>query len=389
MLQRTAPASALLRSFQVAPVWFLAAMISAGSAPFALPLLAIGVAWSAWRGDLDLAGHFDALEWGGIVFIAAWALALAIGIDPLQSLRLSIPLLVAATCLFTLRRQREPAAAVAAFDAALFLLAFWQCLQLVRPLLAGLGGEAAIRAADALWLVEPNDIAWKACAWPPLLAWRLERTARVLIFVPIILALLLMIALGSRLALITAVLALAPMLESAPRRTLGVAAGLAAVLMLAALCIDPAIFAKGSTSLASRWQLWSAAAKLFVDYPWAGAGPFGFPLGYLRYLPESIAIDTRATPWPHSLPLEVAAGMGLIGIAAAALLLVAVVVQYRGARPAAADRRVIAVQCTVFAMLALFEASFLRLWVWMLAVSILCRLPRIAAARSSIGEQQS
>jgi len=60
--------------------------------------------------------------------------------------------------------------ALISFDAALFLLGCWQCLQLIRPLHAGLGGEAAVQQSDAMWLVEPNDIAWIAATWPPMLA---------------------------------------------------------------------------------------------------------------------------------------------------------------------------------------------------------------------------
>ena len=73
--------------------------------------------------------------------------------------------------------------------------------------------------------------------------------------------------------------------------------------------------------------------------------------------------------------------MVLAGVAATALLIAAFVLQYRVVRDrVAVDGRVIAAQCAAFAMLAPFEASFLRLWVWMLAVSILCRLPRTAPA---------
>jgi O-antigen ligase len=368
--------SSSLRALGFAPVWFLAAMASPQTARLALPLLAVVAVWSAWRGKLDLAGRLDAIEWGLIVFAIAWIACALTALDPGRSLRLSIPMLAAVVALFVLRREREAEPALVSFDAALFLLGFVQCLQLLPPLLAGLGGEAAVQQSDALWLVEPNDIAWIAATWPPLLALPWTGTRRALIALPIVLGLMLMIVLGSRLALIASVLALVPTLARSPRRMLTLAFALAGGLSLAAWWIDPSIFAKGSASMASRLQLWHAAGQIFYDWPWMGTGPHGFALAYERYLPAALALDPRETPWPHSLPLEIAAVTGLTGILATGLLICCVFLHSRGGALAAGDRRVVAVQCLVFAVLALFEASFLRLWVWMLAASILCRLPR-------------
>lgn len=373
-------ATVIAHRLSFAPVWFLAAMASSGTTRYALPLLALGVAWAALRGELDLTGDIDSIEWGIFIFAAAWIASALFGLDPARSFRLSIPTLAALTSVFVLRRQRDAVQALASFDVVLFLLGFWQCLQVTRALLAGFAGEAAIQSSDAMWLVEPNDISWIAATWPPLLAlWTSPR--RLLLIVPIALGLVLMIVLGSRLALIVSVLALAPMLARSPRRTFAWAVALTIVLALGAFCIDPAIFAKGSASLATRMQLWRAAWKIFCEWPWMGAGPHDFALAYARYLPEELALDPRNTPWPHSLPLEIAAATGLTGIFASGLL---VFVAYRHCRIGSAldveRRRVVLVQCAAFAVLGLFEASFLRLWVWMLATSILCRLPRNALA---------
>jgi O-antigen ligase len=283
--------------------------------------------------------------------------------------------------LFVLRRQHEAALARAAFDIALFLLGFVQCLQLLPPLLAGLAGEAAVQQSDALWLVEPNDIAWIAGTWPPLVALQWTGSRRLLLALPIALGLVLMIVLGSRLALIASVLALVPMLARSRRGMLAQACAMAAGLALIAWWIDPTILAKGSASLASRLQLWHAAGQIFYDWPWMGTGPHGFALAYDRYLPAAQALDPRETPWPHSLPLEIAAVTGLTGILASAVVVAGAYLHRRAAPPLdPGDRRVILAQCLVFVVLGLFEASFLRLWVWMLAASILCRLPRHAPA---------
>lgn len=354
-------------------------MASPQTARYALPLLVLVAAWAAWRGELDLGTDLDAIEWGVFVFAAAWIASAFFGLDPARSFRLSIPMLAALTSLFVLRRQREAAPALAAFDVALFLLGFWQCLQVARSLLSGLAGEAAIQQSDAMWLVEPNDIGWVAATWPPLLGLWTGR-GRALLAVPIILALGLMIVLGSRLGLVVSVLALAPMLARGVLKTLALGLGMAALLAVAALLVDPAILAKGSASLATRMQLWRTAWLVFFDWPWMGTGPHGFELAYRQYLPEAVALDPRDTPWPHSLPLEVAAVTGLAGIFASGLLVFASYLHYRTQSALDADRRrVVQVQCTVFAALGLFEASFLRLWVWMLATSILCRLARHAA----------
>jgi O-antigen ligase len=200
---------------------------------------------------------------------------------------------------------------------------------------------------------------------------------RALLAAPVALALVLMILLGSRLALVVSVLALAPMLTRSLPRMLGFAVALSVVLVLAAFCLDPAILAKGSTSLASRLQLWRTAGQVFYDWPWMGTGPHGFELAYQQYLPAGLALDPRDTPWPHSLPLEIAAVTGLTGIFATGLLVFAAILHCRtGPALDAGRRRVLLVQCIVFVVLGLFEASFLRLWVWMLAIAILGRLPR-------------
>jgi O-antigen ligase len=378
------PANALSTALRCAPVWFLVAMADSGTARFALPVLALVSAWAAWRGELDLGGDLDGIEWGVLVFAATWIASSAFGLDPARSFLLSIPMLAALTSLFVLRRQRNAAQSLAAFDVALFLLGFWQCLQLTVPLLSGLAGEAAVRESDAMWLVEPNDLGWIAGTWPPLLALATGRW-RILLAVPIIVGLILMLVLGSRLALVVSVLALAPMLTRSPPRVLALGLALTIALVAAALVIDPAILAKGSASLASRVQLWQTAWQVFFDWPWLGTGPNGFELAYTRYLPASIAFDPRDTPWPHSLPLEIAAVTGLAGIFATVLLVFVAYRHYRAEpTPDSERRRVVLVQCAVFAVLGLFEASFLRLWVWMLATSILCRLMRRAPMRPDI-----
>jgi O-antigen ligase len=373
-----------VRALHYAPVWFLLAMVSAGTARYALPVLVLVALWAAWRGELDLSSSLDAIEWAIFVFAAAWIASSVFALDPARSFLLSIPMLAALTSLFVLRRQREAAGALKSFDVVLFLLGFWQCLQVTRALLAGFSGEAAIQQSAALWLVEPNDIAWIAGTWPPLLAMS-SGGRRALLAIPIALGLLLMIVLGSRLALIVSVLALAPMLARSPMKTLALALAMAAGFALVALFVDPAIFDKGSASLATRLQLWHTAWQVFFDWPWLGTGPHGFALAYTHYLPAELALDPRDTPWPHSLPLEIAAVTGLAGIFASGLLIFAAYLHSR-TRPALDPdrRRVVLVQCAVFVVLGLFEASFLRLWVWMLATSILCRLPHHASATSDI-----
>ena len=120
-----------------------------------------------------------------------------------------------------------------------------------------------------------------------------------------------------------------------------------------------------------------------------GTGPHGFDLAYQSYQRATLALDPRGTPWPHSLPLEIAAACGVAGILATVGLIFAAFLHGRFATALdAQSRRVVLVQCAVFAVLGLFEASFLRLWVWMLATSILCRLPRHASEARGVRDQE-
>ncbi len=73
-----------------------------------------------------------------------------------------------------------------------------------------------------------------------------------------------------------------------------------------------------------RWTLWAGAAQMFLDAPWTGAGFGRFPGRFFEIGP------TLDPPWPdivaphaHNLPLQVAAELGLPGLAILAAGLVA------------------------------------------------------------------
>jgi O-antigen ligase len=54
---------------------------------------------------------------------------------------------------------------------------------------------------------------------------------------------------------------------------------------------------------------------MFHDHPYTGVGPGNYPGRYLEYSPE-VGLDYRAElRQPHSLPVEVAAELGVLGLA--------------------------------------------------------------------------
>ena len=85
----------LSRLLGFAPVWFVAATATAATARFALLMLVVPTAWATWRGELDLSGKLDAIEWCLLAFALVWIASAGFGIDPTLSFRLSIPMLAA------------------------------------------------------------------------------------------------------------------------------------------------------------------------------------------------------------------------------------------------------------------------------------------------------
>lgn len=371
-LRGTAPVSV------AALVGFLALQGADASLGLAWACLIVAAALALWRDAIDLSRPPDALEWSLLALLLVALVAALFGLDPRRSLSLSVPLLAAvplwfllvrSDCAAAMPRLVAPALGIAALvQVGLVLAAAWR-----DP---GAGASAWVRLSGASWLVVPNDLAWIACLLPFLRAaagpWAERTAAAALLALALWLHSLTLLG-----ATMFALLACALLRRGWPlfslRLLIPATAALLAGLLLAALW---------APSMLARLQLWAAALQVFVDHP-LGAGPHNFVLAYREAaaVPVEALVDPRRTPWPHSLPLEVLAELGAAGLLA--LVGVAATVRRRAASLGGADRPMAcatAAALLVFALIAITESSFLRLWVWTLGTLLLGLLARQSTA---------
>ncbi|MCE3003826.1 MAG: O-antigen ligase family protein [Xanthomonadaceae bacterium] len=331
----------------------------------ALPALVVGAAIALLRGELDFARRAEAAQWAFGALLLTWCLATAFAPDPRIGLALSVPPLAAAIVLVLAARAHWTPAARDALLVGLYATAGVQCMQVLLALAGGAAaGPAAVQAAAVPWLVAPNDLAWCTCLLAFLPGtWAHARTsvarAACVLWVGVVLGAAL--AAESRLALACAVLALGvPLLQRRP--------GVAVLAFTAAAALLAVAWGKGLASLASRTELWAAAIELGAARPWTGIGPGGFMAALETTLPAASRIDPRGMPWPHSLPLEAFAVLGLPGLAALAAVGLACLRRIPN-RNAASFGIMLAAS-----PLVLLEASLLRTWVWFM-LALLCGLP--------------
>jgi hypothetical protein len=348
---------------------FLALQGADASLGLAWACLIVAAAVALWRDAIDLSRAPDALEWALLALLLAAALASLWGLDPRRSFTLSVPLLACVPLWFLLVRSDAGAALQRWVAPALAVTAFVQVTLVLMAAWRDPGGDASawVRPAGAAWLVVPNDLAWIACLLPLLGASagrRLELAAAAALAV-VALWLHSLTLLG---ASVFAVLVHAALRRGWPlfslRRLLPSIAVLLAALLLAALA---------APSMLARLQLWTAALQVFADHP-LGVGLHNFVLAYrdASPVPADALVDPRRTPWPHSLPLEVLAELGAPGLLA--LIAVTATVRRVAASLCGADRPMAcatAAALLVFALLAITESSFLRLWVWTLGTLLL------------------
>lgn len=360
---------------------FLALQGADASLGLAWAGLVIAAAVALWRDAIDLSRPPDALEWSLLALLLAALIAALLGLDPRRSLSLSVPLLAAVPLWFLLVRSDcgaamprlvAPALGVAALvQVGLVLAAAWR-----DP---GADASAWIRLSGASWLVVPNDLAWIACLLPFLRGsagpWAERGAAAALLALALWLHSLTLLG-----ATLFALLAHALLRRGWPLFSLRLLIP-AAVVLLAGLLLA----ALWAPSMLARLQLWAAALQVFVDHP-LGAGPHNFVLAYREapVVPAGALVDPRRTPWPHSLPLEVLAELGVAGMLA--LLAVAATLRRRAASLCRADRPMAcatAAALLVFALIAITESSFLRLWVWTLGTLLSGLLARQSGTTST------
>jgi O-antigen ligase len=331
---------------------FVLLQSSALTATGALPALALFGALAGWRGELDFARGPTFAEYALLALLAAWCVGIAASGDAARGVALSVPPLAAALGAVLLARAPWTDATRAALALSVLAAAVAQAAQVLLAFAFGAGrGASAVTDADVPWLVVPNDLAWAGASLallPTLVRTFPGRATQVAGALVVLVVAGAAICAQSRLALLVALLALVP---AVGRRGLALWVAAAAVAVVAAMS-----WGKGLTSLDSRIELWRAALELGAAHPWTGIGPGGFDAAVEHVAPAHERIDPRAMPWPHSLPLEAFALLGVPGLLA--LGAVALAGYRRDRRPPAAGMML------AVAAIALVEASLLRVWCW-------------------------
>lgn len=320
-----------------------------------------------------------------LLYLAWSATSIALAPDLLRALALSSALLpaallyvLAARYLCTLLHLHALIVGVLVSGAA---LAFTIVLTVMARSPPQHDSAALVEAVASPILIVPNDVLWLACIVPLGAAMLLRRPiwARVLLAGALLLLIAAIVVLQSRAALLGAMLGVAATFATSgiTRGRLGRLLGVAALVLLAGLVTDALLgfplAHKFSSLCFSRGPFWSAAWSLFLERPWLGHGAHSFVDLYQARLPAEPALfceqmETRLTPWPHNLFLELLASQGLLGalpiMAALAWALSTSFNLSRRPDPAVAalGAGLLGVW-TVFVFAAVFELSLLRLWV--------------------------
>ncbi len=167
-------------------------------------------------------------------------------------------------------------------------------------------------------------------------------------------------------------------------------AGLVAAALIEALNAWPLIVKALSekqyiaeTNIDLRLSRWQAAARMFAHHGLFGVGPGGFREHYV--VASNLAEISEQTPVAHNMYLEVAAELGVIGLAVFVGLIVLAFVTSESALRQGADRKmVIAVQASLVAIvtasITLSEQYYFTLWS---TLAIACAI----AIRARNGEQ--
>lgn len=356
---------------------FLALQGADATLGLAWAFLVAAAALALWRDAIDLSRAPDSLEWALLALLLAAVVASLLGLDPRRSFALSVPLLAAVPLWFLLVRSDAWPALARWIAPALGIAATVQIVLVALAAWRLPTGDPAVwvRDSGAAWLVVPNDLAWIACLLPFL------RASAPRWLWPVLAVALFALALWLHSLTLAGAVVAALLGHELLRRgfrlfSLPLFLGVMAAALLLSL-----LAATQLPSMLARVQLWQAALQVFADHP-LGVGLHNFVLAYRESsaLPLEMLVDPRRTPWPHSLVLEVLAELGVVGLVA----LLAVV--------EAARRRVVSLPCQdqplacataaallVFALLAITELSFLRLWVWMFVTLLLGLVARQSA----------
>ncbi len=288
--------------------------------------------------------------------------------------------------------------------------AMWMLLRVVAAIVVLLGGsltvaafhwphDAALAVLGTTLFVVPNDVCFLAVMLPAAIA--LGATSRregdkLIAVLASVFTLSSAVLLESRLGVLSALVSL---VLSAATFYRGRRARLVMTAVIAASCLMIVDAVHGrqliEKALHETWigrlAAWRIAALMFADAPVIGHGPRTYAVLYDHYFRAMELLpwmDPRSSAWAHNLYLETLAEQGLVGLAALAMLFIDGV-RSTSSRPAR-GRRVDAIRASaraglsMMAIVAMFEASFVRLWV-VLAASIWLG---IAAAVVTAGDDE-
>lgn len=283
-------------------------------------LLALA-AWNAWtRGELraELAALCALL---GLPLIAAALLSPEGVALPADGLKELVFLVITALCLRTVEDVDRVAVALAGVGLVLGLGAVFSVA--VEPTVLfplnemPLPGEPVVEAPRAAGpFGEANFFALSLAALAPIALYLVALTGprRVLGLAAGVALLAGVLATGSRGGLLAGAFAVIAFGAVAGVRRLRVGA---VVFVLVGLVLLPLFSTQASSAtertVSGRQTENAVAIAMFLDHPVAGVGPRRYPDLYREYSRE-IGNDLRLVRDPHSLPLEIAAEQGLVGL---------------------------------------------------------------------------
>jgi O-antigen ligase len=331
-----------------------------------------------------------------LIFAAASGLSIVMSGDVGRSVRLSTPILPGLLIFFIISTHFASARQVRALYVALSAVALALSALVLRAAARGDWHTLHDRmfSVGSPLLVEANDVTLVALVVPLSCVLLLDARRLRTVLVPAlsILASLSAICVArSRVAFLTVLVAVAVVALSTTRRLCAAIRAVVALTTVAVL-VDGAwgfpVIAKFQQLRESRVSLWLAAWLMFLDKPILGHGPHTFVRFYSDYLaalrlPEWLPMESRTSPWPHNLYLELLSEQGIVGFAAFATLLAAAlwrvsrhITRDTGERSRSAAGALASLLAFCFA--GVFELSLLRAWVVLLLFTLLGVVSRLS-----------